>query len=85
MFLMHKASGVLIEIMDPSDLIDPFCPTVVGREHAGEEMQDPDDYPKAEMMFPSGEALPRCWLDPHYREVPQLSSEQSSQEQLLSM
>jgi hypothetical protein len=41
---------------------------VVGRFHAGEEMQDPEKFTKKEMLFPSGEELPRCWLDAHYRE-----------------
>jgi hypothetical protein len=30
-------------------------------------MQDPEDYPKSELMFPSGEPLPRCWIEPNYR------------------
>jgi hypothetical protein len=30
-------------------------------------MQDPAEFPKAELCFPSGENLPRCWIDPNYR------------------
>jgi hypothetical protein len=32
-------------------------------------MQDPEKFDKAEIEFPSGEDLPRCWLDSHYREA----------------
>jgi hypothetical protein len=79
MFLMYKPSGVLIEVMDLSDLINPCHSVVIGRAHAGEEMQDPDQYLKVEMLFPSGEELPRCWLDAHYREI-----QHSAQQQLLA-
>ncbi len=41
----------------------------MGVTHAGEELQEPDSYMKWEMMFPSGESLPRCWLDSHYRDT----------------
>jgi hypothetical protein len=30
-------------------------------------MQDPQMYSKKEMVFPSGEKLPRCWLEADYR------------------
>lgn len=33
---------------------------------AAEELQDPGPLHKGELFFPSGEALPRCWIDPHY-------------------
>jgi hypothetical protein len=50
-----------------TDLFDPSRTVVPGRFHAGEELQDPMNFPKQELSFPSGEALPRCWLDPAYR------------------
>jgi hypothetical protein len=31
-------------------------------------MQDPEKFAKSELQFPSGEPLPRCWLDAHYRD-----------------
>ncbi len=68
MFLLHRPTQVLVEILELSDLFDPFDPDVLGRSHAGEELQDPALFPKAEMSFPSGESLPICWLDGHYRE-----------------
>ena len=43
----------------------------MGQYHAGEEMQDPEIFLKSELIFPSGEPLPVCWIDPHYNEKPQ--------------
>jgi len=34
----------------------------------GEEIQDPERIKKAELVFPSGEELPKCWIDIHYRD-----------------
>jgi len=68
MFLKDKTSGDLVEVLDAEALVDPCRETVNGRFHAGEEMQEPRDFAKAELLFPSGESLPRCWVDPHYRD-----------------
>ena len=62
----HEAS--LVEILDLRQLADPFSTVVAGRIHGGEEIQDPHHFAKAELRFPSGEDLPRCWSDPHYRQ-----------------
>ena len=67
MYLRHTPSGDLVEILDMTALIDPYRGEVQGRFHAGEELQDPAPFRKAELEFPSGEPLPRCWIDPHYR------------------
>jgi len=69
MFLKHSTKDDLIEILTLNDLFDPFCKTVVGRFQHGEEVQDPEKFGKDGLLFPSGERLPRCWLDAHYREV----------------
>lgn len=34
----------------------------------GEEQQDPEKFQKADLVFLSGEELPRCWSAPHYRD-----------------
>ncbi|ANV87542.1 acetyltransferase [Picosynechococcus sp. PCC 7117] len=67
MFLNHAPEQVLIEVLNLHELWDPFKTKVWARAHAGEEMQDPEFYPKAELLFPSGESLPKAWIDPHYR------------------
>lgn len=69
MFLRQKNTKKLVEVLSLTDLFNPNHKTVVGRYHAGEEMQDPEKFDKAEIEFPSGEDLPRCWLDSHYREA----------------
>ncbi len=68
MFLKDKASGDLVEILNTNTLVDPCRAEVQGRFHAGEEMQEPREFAKADLLFPSGEPLPRCWIDPHYRD-----------------
>jgi hypothetical protein len=67
MFLQDKQDGHLVEILDLRALFDPLQSVVLGRIHAGEEMQDPTSFNKSELIFPSGECLPRYWVDVHYR------------------
>lgn len=32
------------------------------------ELQEPEAFLKRDLLFPSGEFLPRCWLNPSYRQ-----------------
>ena len=68
MFLKSKTSGDLIEVLDINNLVDPCQTKIAGRYHAGEELQDPDTFEKSDLLFPSGEQLPVCWVDSHYRD-----------------
>ena len=67
MYLKHKRNGDAVEVLTLDALFDPNRDAVSGRFHAGEELQDPETFAKADLACPSGEPLPRCWLDPHYR------------------
>jgi len=67
MFLRHRPSNDLVEILDLEALFDPFKREAKGRFHAGEEMPEPAGFTKTDLVFPSGERMPRCWVDPHYR------------------
>lgn len=67
MYLRHTGSGDLVEVADVSALFDPCLGEIHGRIHAGEELQDLVTFAKAELVFPSGEGLPRCWMDRAYR------------------
>lgn len=67
MYLKHIQTGDLVEVIDLAAMFDPFADVIEGCSHAGEELQEPAEYPKAGLMFPSGELLPRCWIDPAYR------------------
>lgn len=68
MFLKDKTNGELVEILTLKELFDPFQGEVSGRYQQGEEVQDPEKLKKAELLFPSGEVLPKCWIDPHYKD-----------------
>jgi hypothetical protein len=66
MFLKDKESGNLVEILDMQALIDPNKSSISGQTQAGQEEQNPEDFDKENLKFPSGEALPRCWMDVNY-------------------
>ena len=68
MFLKDKNSSDLVEILTLKQLFDPCQGEVMGRYQQGEEVQDTETLKKAELLFPSGEPLPKCWIDPHYRD-----------------
>lgn len=68
MLLEHRPSGALVEVLTLEDLYNPCRSQITGQLQSGEEMQDPEPFHKSELIFPSGEPLPRCWFDAHYRE-----------------
>ena len=68
MFLKHVPSADLVEVIDLPDVINPYSTTIRARSHSGEVIQRPENFLKTELVFPSGESLPLCWLDGHYRE-----------------
>jgi hypothetical protein len=67
MLLQIKDSGELVKILEIQELLDPNSDIVHAREQEGEEEQQPDSFKKENLVFPSGEDLPRCWLDADYR------------------
>jgi hypothetical protein len=58
-----------VEVLSLMDLFNPNHTQLVGRYHAGEELQEPETYSKSDLVFPSGESLPQCWIDIHYRDA----------------
>ena len=68
MLLKEKDTGHLVEVLDLKGLFDPFSKTFTGRLNFGEDLPEPDQFQKSAVEFPSGENLPKCWLDPHYRD-----------------
>ena len=66
MLLKQKSNGHMVEVENFVDLINLNIDEVLGRYQEGEEVQDPDKFKKQDLVFLSGEKLPRCWLDPHY-------------------
>jgi hypothetical protein len=68
MLLEHRSSGGLVEVLTLQDLYNPCRSEITGQLQSGEEMQDPETFHKSELIFPSGEPIPRCWFDARYRE-----------------
>lgn len=67
MFVQNSQNQTLIKVLNPDDLFNPLHHTVQGRQQAGEEEQPVEDYAKDQLIFPSGEPLPQCWVDPNYQ------------------
>lgn len=68
MLLQNKQTGTLVEIRDIEALSNPTKSSVTAQGQAGQEEQDPESFEKTQLIFPSGEDLPRCWIDANYRQ-----------------
>lgn len=68
MFLKAKTNDDLVEVLSLKELFDPYAESLIGRYQHGEEVQDPEKFRKMDLSFPSGEELPQCWINAHYRE-----------------
>lgn len=68
MFLKDTQTDNLIKISDIEALINPSKNTVPGKDQSGQEEQDTTDFAKESLQFPSGESLPRCWMDADYQQ-----------------
>ena len=68
MLLKQKSSGHMVEVKNYINLIDLNINEVTGCYQEGEEAQDADNFKKQDLVFLSGEDLPKCWSDPHYRD-----------------
>ena len=66
MLLKDKTSGTLVEILDIQALFDPNKNSISGQTQAGQEEQNAETFDKGNLKFPSGEELPRCWMDVNY-------------------
>ena len=67
MLLKNKQTDGLIEISKLEELIDPAQDKVIGQIQAGQNEQPPEPFNKKDLVFPSGENLPLCWLDIDYK------------------
>ncbi|WP_022939786.1 hypothetical protein [Psychromonas hadalis] len=68
MFLQTQNNGDRVEVINFDELCDVFETKIHGRYQAGEELQDVEVFDKSSLLFLSGEGLPECWTDPHYRD-----------------
>jgi hypothetical protein len=69
MYLKHRDTERLVEVLSVNDLYNPLHTQLVGRYHYGEEVQEAERFAKTDLIFLSGEDLPRCWTDVHYRDM----------------
>jgi hypothetical protein len=67
MFLKHRPTGGLIEVLNLDEMFNPFSKSIRAKTQAGEDTMDTDDFDKHDLTFPSGEPLPLCWRDTRYR------------------
>ncbi len=67
MFLKDMKNGDLVDVLDVSALTDPSVGEISVRYQSGEEVGDPMPANKERLAFPSGEVLPECWRNVHYR------------------
>jgi hypothetical protein len=68
MYLKHIPSEELVEVIDLQDVVNPFSSSVLARSYKGDKQQRAERYPKGELVFPSGEALPLCWTQGTFHE-----------------
>ena len=67
MLLKNTKDDGLIEISEIQELIDPFKDKVTGQTQEGQNEQPPEPFDKKDLVFPSGESLPQCWIDSNYK------------------
>jgi hypothetical protein len=67
MFLTQSITGDLVEVLDTASLANPYEHEIKVQFQHGEDLNDPELIDKHQLCFPSGEALPECWLNAHYR------------------
>lgn len=67
MLLKSKDTQDLVKVLDLDALINPAQDKVAAQDQAGQEEQNPTEFSKQDLLFPSGETLPRCWVDANYR------------------
>lgn len=69
MLLRQRSTGHMLAVHDVDELCNSLHARVLARDQVGEEEQDPEPVSKTDLVFLSGEPLPRCWTDPRYREA----------------
>lgn len=67
MLLKYIPTSDLVEALNLKEVFDPFMESISIRTQAGEDTMDKGMCKKSDLVFPSGEPLPRCWRDSHYR------------------
>mgnify|MGYP001799492617 CR=1 FL=1 len=69
MFVKLSRDKTLIKVVDTGALFNPLETEIQGWQQSGQSEQPASAFSKAQLMFPSGEPLPKCWLDPDYQQA----------------
>ena len=67
MFMKETQTGNLVKVLAAEELFDPMKNAVQACQQAGQGEQPPSQFEKSQLVFPSGEPLPQCWIDPDYQ------------------
>ena len=67
MLLQLKNESELVKVTDIQQLINPNSDSVEAKQQQGQEEQPAESFKKENLIFPSGESLPRCWVDANYK------------------
>ena len=67
MFLKSRNNGDMVDVVKLKYLTNLYHEKVLGSYQVGEELQEPQEFSKADLVLLSGEELPKCWTDPKYR------------------
>ncbi|MFW6296072.1 MAG: acetyltransferase [Halothece sp.] len=67
MLLKERKTGDLLKVTEFDEVYNPSHETVTAKRQAGQNEQPSSEFQKENLIFPSGEDLPRCWKDPNYR------------------
>ena len=59
MLLRKRSNGHMLEVVNVQDLFNVLHEDVDARDQVGEECQDSESFRKADLVFLSGEELPR--------------------------
>ena len=68
MYLKEKTTGKSVEVLYLSELFSLHDTDIQCRYQVGDEVLVTDIFNKSDLEFTSGEPLPNCWSDPHYRD-----------------
>ncbi|MCJ8281481.1 MAG: acetyltransferase [Rivularia sp. ALOHA_DT_140] len=68
MLLQIKNDSELVKVTDVQQLINPNSDSVEAKQQQGQGEQPAESFKKDNLVFPSGESLPRCWMDANYKQ-----------------
>ncbi len=68
MLLREKRSSDFVKVTNVQDLLNPVRDMIGAQVQSGQNEQPPQPFKKKDLVFPSGEMLPQCWVDADYQD-----------------